>query len=153
MTAIRHGILAFLSSPSDLAQGRMQTSTTCVQGSTSYYWETITSYKKLIACPLLRDVWTTAFGKEFGNLAQGDRKTGERDEHIVCHDTFASTGHTMRPYCHLRAHDPNRCVSPLAAIKSSYPGELTTRTADLTTSQILWNSVLSTKVQSSWAWT
>eukprot|EP00804_Cyclotella_cryptica_P000699 CCRYP_000983-RA/>CCRYP_000983-RA protein AED:0.36 eAED:0.37 QI:0/0/0/1/1/1/5/0/509 len=37
--------------------------------------ETITSYKKLIACPLLRDVWTTAFGKEFGNLAQGDKKT------------------------------------------------------------------------------
>ena len=31
--------------------------------------ETITSYKKLIACPLLWDVWTTAFGKEFGNLA------------------------------------------------------------------------------------
>eukprot|EP00804_Cyclotella_cryptica_P028204 CCRYP_011045-RA/>CCRYP_011045-RA protein AED:0.18 eAED:0.15 QI:0/0/0/1/1/1/2/0/1234 len=27
--------------------------------------ETITSYKKLIACRLLRDVWTTAFGKEF----------------------------------------------------------------------------------------
>ena len=40
--------------------------------------ETITSYKKLIACPLLRAVWTTAFGKEFGNLAQGDRKTVEK---------------------------------------------------------------------------
>jgi hypothetical protein len=40
--------------------------------------ETITSYKKLIACPFLREVLSTTFGKEFGNLAQGDNKTGER---------------------------------------------------------------------------
>jgi hypothetical protein len=26
----------------------------------------------------MREVWTTAFGKEFGNLAQGDDKTGEK---------------------------------------------------------------------------
>eukprot|EP00804_Cyclotella_cryptica_P025598 CCRYP_002811-RA/>CCRYP_002811-RA protein AED:0.46 eAED:0.46 QI:0/0/0/1/0/0/2/0/75 len=26
----------------------------------------------------MTEVWTTAFGKEFGNFAQGDKKTGER---------------------------------------------------------------------------
>eukprot|EP00804_Cyclotella_cryptica_P008031 CCRYP_004537-RA/>CCRYP_004537-RA protein AED:0.47 eAED:0.59 QI:0/0/0/1/0/0/2/0/135 len=71
--------------------------------------ETITSYKKLIACPLLRDVWTTAFGKEFGNLAQGDRKT-ERNEHNVCHDTYTNKGHTTRPYHNLRTR--RRRLSP-----------------------------------------
>ena len=40
--------------------------------------ESITSYKKLARDPLLREIWTTAMGKEFGNMAQGDRKTGTK---------------------------------------------------------------------------
>jgi len=39
--------------------------------------EIISSYKNLIKDPLLRKIWETEFGKEFGNLAQGDDKTGE----------------------------------------------------------------------------
>ena len=38
--------------------------------------ETITSYKKLAKDEELKETWTTEFGKEFGNLAQGDNKTG-----------------------------------------------------------------------------
>jgi hypothetical protein len=38
--------------------------------------EPIISYKKLARNPLLREIWTTAMGKEFGNMAQGDKKTG-----------------------------------------------------------------------------
>ena len=34
---------------------------------------------------------------------------------------------------------------PVVISSSTYPGELTTRTADLTTSKCVWNSVLSTK--------
>ena len=37
----------------------------------------------------------------------------------------------------LQKADPNNLIN--------YPGELTTRTADLTTSKLLWNSVISTK--------
>ena len=37
--------------------------------------EIITSYKKLINDPTLRDVWETRFGKEWGGLTQGDRET------------------------------------------------------------------------------
>ena len=37
--------------------------------------ESITKYKTLLKEPLLRDTWARAFGKEFGNLAQGDAAT------------------------------------------------------------------------------
>ena len=40
--------------------------------------------------------------------------------------------------------DPNRVRITAGGNLIDYPGELTTRTADLTTSKILWNSVLST---------
>ena len=37
--------------------------------------ESITAYKKLQQEPLLAATWSRAFGKEFGNLAQGDAAT------------------------------------------------------------------------------
>eukprot|EP00804_Cyclotella_cryptica_P022286 CCRYP_018107-RA/>CCRYP_018107-RA protein AED:0.34 eAED:0.44 QI:0/0/0/1/0/0/3/0/606 len=118
--------------------------------------ETITSYKKLIACPLLQDVWTTAFGKEFGNLAQGDRKTGEKGTNtmfVMTHsqvrdiprDRTVTYGHVVVGY-RPQKDDPNRVrITAGGNLIKDYPRELTTRTADLTTSKILWNSVLSTK--------
>ena len=38
--------------------------------------ETITSYKKPAKDEELKETWTTRFGKECGNLAQGGDKTG-----------------------------------------------------------------------------
>ena len=40
--------------------------------------------------------------------------------------------------------DPNRVRIPAGGNLIKYPGELTTRTADFTTSKLLWNSVIST---------
>ena len=40
--------------------------------------EYITNYKKFSKEPATREVWTTAFGKEWGNLAQGDHKKGNK---------------------------------------------------------------------------
>ena len=37
--------------------------------------ETITQYQKLKDDPATKDIRNTAFGKEFGNMAQGDKKT------------------------------------------------------------------------------
>eukprot|EP00804_Cyclotella_cryptica_P009932 CCRYP_017361-RA/>CCRYP_017361-RA protein AED:0.34 eAED:0.36 QI:0/0/0/1/0.5/0.33/3/0/441 len=117
---------------------------------------TITSYKKLIACPLLWDVWTTAFGKEFGNLAQGDRKTGEKGTNTIFvmthaqirdipHDRTITYGRVVVDY-RPQKDDLNRvCITAGSNLIKDCPGELTTCTADLTTSKILWNSVLSTK--------
>ena len=38
----------------------------------------ITKYRKLENDPETREVWTTAFVKEFGSLDQGDNITGEK---------------------------------------------------------------------------
>jgi hypothetical protein len=39
--------------------------------------ETITSYKKLMHNPASMEIWQTAFGDNFGGMAQGDNKTGQ----------------------------------------------------------------------------
>jgi hypothetical protein len=38
--------------------------------------ETITSYKKLMHNRATMEIWQTAFGKDFGSMAQGNNKTG-----------------------------------------------------------------------------
>jgi hypothetical protein len=116
--------------------------------------ETIDKYEKLANDPIMRDVWTTAFGKELGSLAQGDNKTGAAGTDTVFfmnHDeiknipkdrtvTYARVVVDYRP----QKQDPNRVRITVGGNLIDYPGELTTRTADLVTSKILWNSIVST---------
>jgi hypothetical protein len=45
--------------------------------------ETITSYKKLINDPPTMEIWQTAFGKDFGGMAQGDDKTGQKGTNSI----------------------------------------------------------------------
>jgi hypothetical protein len=40
--------------------------------------ETISSYKRLMTDPETAEDWQTAFGKDFGGMAQGDNKTGQK---------------------------------------------------------------------------
>jgi hypothetical protein len=40
--------------------------------------ETITSYKQSIHNKATAEVWQTTFGKDFGGMAQGDDKTGQK---------------------------------------------------------------------------
>ena len=40
--------------------------------------ESITNYKKLAKYPATREVWTTAFGKEWINRSQGYHKKGTK---------------------------------------------------------------------------
>jgi hypothetical protein len=91
----------------------------------------------------MRDVWTTAFGKEFGNLAQGDDKTGEKGTNsifVMSHNDIANIpkgrtvtyGRIVIDYRPQKA-DPNRVrITAGGNLIKDYPGELTTRTADLT---------------------
>jgi hypothetical protein len=54
--------------------------------------ETICSYKKLMNDPATAKVWQTAFGKEFGGMAQGDNKTGQKGTNVIFvmnHDELA----------------------------------------------------------------
>ncbi len=41
------------------------------------HWRAISSYKCLMHDPTTSEVWQTAFGKDFGGMAQGDKKTGQ----------------------------------------------------------------------------
>ncbi len=114
--------------------------------------ETITKYKKLANNPILQTVWTQAMCKELGRLAQGwngskgtdtiffmshnDIKQIPRDRTV----TYACIVVDYRP----QKDDPNRVRITVGGNLITYPGELTTRTADLTTAKILWNSTIST---------
>jgi hypothetical protein len=52
----------------------------------------ISSYKKLMNDPATAEVWQTAFGKEFGGMAQVDNKTGQKGTNaifVMNHDELA----------------------------------------------------------------
>lgn len=116
--------------------------------------ETITSYKKLMNDSVLGETWRRGLGKEFGNLCQGDDLTGEKGTnalHVMSHEeitnipadrvvTYARIVVDYRP----QKDDPNRVRITAGGNLITTPEEVTTRTADLVTTKILWNSVLST---------
>ena len=54
--------------------------------------ETISSYKKLMHNPATSEIWQMAFGKDFGGMAQGDNKTGQKGTNsifVVTHEEIA----------------------------------------------------------------
>lgn len=116
---------------------------------------TIDKYETLARDPVMQEVWTTAFGKELGGLAQGDDKTGAAGTNTVFFmdhseikqipsDRTVTYGRVVVDY-RPQKEDPNRVRITVGGNLINYPGELTTRTADLVTSKVLWNSVISTK--------
>jgi hypothetical protein len=116
--------------------------------------KTISSYKCLMHDPDTLEVWQTAFGKDFGGIAQGDNKTGQRGTNsifVMTHDeiwtmpkngtvTYACVVVDFRP----QKADPHHIRITAGGNLINYPGELLTQSADLTTSKLMWNSVLST---------
>ena len=116
--------------------------------------KTISSYKKLMNDPATKEIWQTAFGKDFGGMAQGDNKTGQKGTNAIFVMTHKEIRHipTDRTITYARVvvdfrpqkADPHRIRITAGGNLINYPGELTTRTADLTTSKLMWNSVLST---------
>jgi hypothetical protein len=118
--------------------------------------ETISSYKRLMNDPETAKVWQTACGKDFGGMVQGDKKTGQKGKNsvfVMTHnkiDIAKAAGHkwtyaqilvNYRP----QKEDPNRIRIAFGGNLITYKGNTSTRTADLTTSKLLWNSVLSTE--------
>ena len=93
-------------------------------------------------------------GKEFDGLALGDTTSNTKGTNTIVfldHDgictiptnktiTYARIVVDYRP----QKEDPNRNRITVRDNLINYPGELTTNTADLITSKILWNIVLST---------
>jgi hypothetical protein len=118
--------------------------------------ETITSYKQLMHNQETAEVWQTAFGKDFGSMAQGDNKMGQKGTNSVFVmtwdeiDTAKAAGH---PWTYARVvvdyqpqkDDPNQIHISVSSNLITYKGDTSTQMADLTTSKLLWNSMLSTK--------
>ena len=102
----------------------------------------------------MSEVWRTALGKEFGGLAKGDNKMGEKGSNsifVLDHgetrnipkDRKVTYGRLVVDYREQK-EDRNWVQLTAGVNLIEYPGKSTTKTADLTTSKVLWNSVLST---------
>ena len=108
--------------------------------------ETISKYQTLARDPVTKETWTTAWGKEQENLAQGDEKTntvGIDSLLVITHKeirnipkdqtvTYARMVVDYRP----QKPDPNRVRITARGNLTKYPGKLTKRTTNLTTSNI-----------------
>jgi hypothetical protein len=116
--------------------------------------ETITQYKKLQHDPDLKELWVPAMSKELHRLAQGKAgiTKGTNTIFYMTHNeirviptdrtvTYARIVIDHRP----QKEDPNRVRITVGGNLINYPFELTTRTTDMVSSKILWNSTISTK--------
>ena len=118
--------------------------------------EIISSYKHLMNDPATTKVWQTAFGKDFGGMAQGDLKPGQKGTNsvfVMTHkeiDVAMTAGHKWTYVQILVDHQPQKEYPNWIRIAVgnnliTYKGSTLTRTANLTTSKLLWNRVLSTE--------
>ncbi len=115
--------------------------------------ETISSYKRLMHDPATAKTWQTTEGLwKHGTRGQQNRSKG--DQFNICYESRRDTQHPQGQNSHLC---PCRCQFPPTKDRSpsntNYlqrkPHQLPwqafhTPTADLTTSKLMWNSVLST---------
>ena len=101
------------------------------------------------------EIWQIAFGKDFGGMAQGNIKMGQKGTNaifvmmnaailLIPADRTIMYVRVVVDFCPQKA-DPHRIRITAGGNLINYPGELTTQTADLTTSKLMWNSVLSTE--------
>jgi hypothetical protein len=115
--------------------------------------ETITKYNKLMNDPTLKDLWVPVMSKELHQLAQGKENVTVGTKTIF----FLSQAeircipkdHTVTYACIVINHRPQKddlnCIRITVGGNSiNYPYELTTRTADMVSAKIMWNSVVST---------
>ena len=112
--------------------------------------------KQLMHDPDTAEIWQTAFGKDFGGMAQGDKKMGQKGTNfifVMTHDKIKLIPRTQTimyarvvvvDFCPQKQKaDPHRIRITAGGNLINYPGELSMRTANLTTSKLMWNSVLS----------
>jgi hypothetical protein len=106
-------------------------------------------YRHLIRGPATKDIWEHSCANEFGRLAQGIRDIKGTDTITFIHKSKIPKGRRAtypRYVCDIRPQksEPNRTRITVGGNLIDYPGDVSTKTADLVTAKILWNSVLST---------
>jgi hypothetical protein len=118
--------------------------------------KTISSYKKLMHNPATAEVWQMAFGKDFRGMAQGDEKTGQKGTNsmfIINHNKIRKAYTEKQKFTYAKIvvdycpqkEDPHHIRITAGGNLIQYKGDVSMCTADLTTSKLLWNSVLSTR--------
>ncbi len=94
--------------------------------------ETISSYKRLTHNPDTAETWQTAFGKDFGGMAQGIKKTGQKGTNsifVMAHDKIKLIPRTQTityarvvvDFCPQKA-DPYRIRITAGGNLINYPG-------------------------------
>jgi hypothetical protein len=117
--------------------------------------KTISSYRKLMHNTATSEVWQMAFGKDFGGMVQGNDNRGQKGTNSIFVMTHYKIkcippNQTVTYACvvvdfYPQKADPHQIRISAGGNLIDYPGELLTWTADLTTSKLMWNSVLSTE--------
>ena len=118
--------------------------------------KTISCYKQLMNDPATAEVWQTAFGKDFGGMAQGNNKTGQRGTNTTFVMTHYNVAHALamghfflyaNPIVNYRPQkeDPYCIRITAGGNLPKYEGNASVRTADLDTAKMHWNSIISTK--------
>jgi hypothetical protein len=117
--------------------------------------KTILSYRKLPKDQATAKVWQTAFGKDFGGMAQGDNEAGQTGTNVMfimtCNKiahayaakkffTFANTVVDYYP----QKDNPNHIWITAMGNLIAYDGKLGVCTADINTAKLHWNSIVST---------
>ena len=107
---------------------------------------TILSYKKLMHDPAMAEVWQTAFGKDFGAMAQGCNKTKQKGTNamfVMTHDeirhalankkffTYENPVVNYRP----QKEDPHRIRITAGSNLINYKGNASVRMVDINTAK------------------
>ena len=106
--------------------------------------EVIDKYRKLTTDKELGEIWQTAFGKEFGSLAQGDTKTVQKGTNtlfVLTHDEIqkiskdqtVAYAKVVVDYCPQKDNPNQVRITYRGSTYNSEGVEVTTRTADLIT--------------------
>jgi hypothetical protein len=114
--------------------------------------------QKLMNNPATAEIWQMAFGKDFGEMAQGDNKTEQKGTNamfVMTHDeikqavaagkffTYMNTVVDYRP----QKEDPYQIRIMAGGNLINYESNASVRMADLDTAKLQWNSVISTPYQ------
>jgi hypothetical protein len=106
--------------------------------------------------PATAKVWQTAFGKDFGRMAQGCNKTGQKGTNTIfvmthdeiCHALAAKKFYTYaNPVVDYRPQkdNPHRICITAGGNLIMHDGDVSICMADIGTAKLHWNSVISTK--------
>jgi hypothetical protein len=118
--------------------------------------KTILSYKKLMNDPATAETWQTAFRKDFGSMAQGDNKTGQKGMNamfVVTHDKIKHVLHQGKKITYgnpvvdywPQKEDLHQIQITAGGNLVQYNSSPSVNTEDLDTSKLHWNIVISTK--------